>query len=82
MLKDGTSILGKNLQNYTHLKGKCIGCFCRDQMEEFSKAIKLDRLVSLHKRTFALINTGMVSSSGEHWMGIVMEQKDNFMQLL
>ena len=44
-------------------------------MEEFSKAIKLDQSVSLHERTFALINTGMISSNGEHCMGVVMNKK-------
>ena len=69
------AFLEKIFKNYAHLKGKYIGCFCRDQMEGFSKAIKLDRSLSLHERTFMLINTGTISSNGEHWIGVVMNKK-------
>ena len=46
-------------------------------MEEFSNEIKKDQSLSLHERTFALINTGMIDSNGEHWMAVVMNKRTN-----
>ena len=54
------SFIEKIFINYSHLIGKYIGCFCKDQMEQFSNEIKKDQSLSLHERTFALINTGTV----------------------
>ena len=71
------SFIEKIFDSYVHLKGRYIGCFCKDQMDKLSKAIKLDKSISLHKKTFALINTGMINSNGEHWMGIVMNKQTN-----
>ena len=44
-------------------------------MEKFSKEIIKDQLLSLHKITFALINTGKIDLNGEHWMGVVMNKQ-------
>ena len=68
------SFIEKIFSNYDHLKGKYLGCYCKDQMEQFSKAIKLSFLHDPNPRVFALINTGLLASSGEHWMGIVMNK--------
>ena len=68
------SFVKKIFTNYSHLKGKYIGYFCKDQMEQFSNEIKKDKSLSLHKRTFALISTGTIDSNGEHWMGVVMNK--------
>ena len=46
-------------------------------MEQLSNEIKKDQLLSLHERTFALINTGTIDSSGEHWIGAVMKKRTN-----
>ena len=64
----------KIFPNYDHLKGKYIGCFCKDQMDELSRKIKINMAHDVNPRAFALINTGHLSSSGEHWMGLVMNK--------
>ena len=68
---------GKIFKNYDHLKGegKYMGCFCKDEMNDLSNVIQRDN--SLHERTFALINTGTKGSSGEHWMGVIMNKRTN-----
>ena len=71
------SFLERVFKNYAHLKGKYIGCFCKDEMDKLSQAIKLDKLHSLQERTFALINSGTNESNGEHWMGVVMNKITN-----
>ena len=68
------SFIEKIFSNYDHLKGKYLGCYCKDQMEQFSKAIKLSFLHDPNPRVFTLINTGLLASSGEHWMGIVINK--------
>ena len=65
----------KILTNYNHLKGKYLGCFCKDQMEQLSKKIETNlKQDVVNQRTFALINTGSISLSGEHWMGLVINK--------
>ena len=64
----------KIFQNYDHLKGKYIGCFCKDQMDELSRKIKINMAHDVNPRAFALINTGHLSSSGEQWMGLVVNK--------
>ena len=68
------SFIEKIFSNYDHLKGKYLGCYCKDQMEQFSKAIKLSFLHNPNPRVFTLINTGLLASSREHWMGVVMNK--------
>ena len=34
------SFIEKIFTNYSHLRGKYIGCFCKDQMEQLSNEIK------------------------------------------
>ena len=51
-------------------------------MEQFSKAIKLSFLHDPNPRVFALINTELLASSGEHWMGIVMNKTQNAVAIL
>ena len=61
------SFLEKIFKNYDHL-----GCFCKDEMHNLSKAIRTDYL--LYERTFVLNNTGTKELNGEHWMGVVMNE--------
>ena len=68
----------KIFQNYDHLKGKYLGCFCKDQMDELSHKIKINMVHDVNPRAFALINTGHLSSSGENWMGLVMNKVTKF----
>ena len=65
----------KIFANYDYLKGTYIGCFCKDEMDELRSVIVNER--SLHERIFALINTGNKRSSGEHWMGLVINHRTN-----
>ena len=67
--------LKKTFSNYDHLKNKYRGFFCKDEMDKLIKAIKSER--SLHERIFALINTGTKQSSGEHWMGLIINHRIN-----
>ena len=43
-------------------------------MDELSRKIKINMAHDVNPRAFALINTGHLSSSGEHWMGLVMNK--------
>ena len=56
-------------------RGKYLGCFCKDEMDDLSNAIRRDN--SLHEHTFAIVNTGLKESSGEHWMGVIMNKRTN-----
>ena len=69
------SFLEKIFKNYDHLKGRYLGCFCKDEMDNLSEAIRTIYL--LYERTFVLINTGTKESNGEHWMGVVMNKCTN-----
>ena len=57
------------IKNYDHLHGKYLGCFCKDEMDKLSSAIR-----SLHNRIFALINTRTKVLNGEHWMGTIINR--------
>ena len=63
----------KIFDNYDHLKGKYLGCFFKDEMKRLQKAILYRS--SMHERLFALINTLSKDSSGEHWMGLVINMR-------
>ena len=70
------SFLEKIFKNYDHLSGdKYLGCICEDKMDDLSNAIQRDN--SLHDRTFALINTRVKGSNGEHWMRVIMNKRTN-----
>ena len=71
------SLIEKILSSYDHLKGKYLGCFCKDQMDDLRKAINMNIAQDLHPEAFALINTGELKSSGEHWMGVVINKETN-----
>ena len=69
------TFIEKIFTNYDHLKGKYLGCFCKDQVEQLSKKIETNlKQDVVNPCTFALINTGSISSSGEHWMGLVINK--------
>ena len=51
--------------------------FAKNQLDELSSTILRDKVHLLHERTFALINTGNIETSGEHWMGVVMNKYSN-----
>ena len=69
------TFIEKIFTNYDHLKGKYLGCFCKDQMEQLSKKIETNLKQDIvNMRTFALINTGSISSSREHWMGLIINR--------
>ena len=64
------TFIEKSFTNYDHLKGKYLGCFCKDQMEQLLKKIETNlKQDVVNPCTFALINTGSITSSREHWMG-------------
>ena len=65
----------QTINNYDHLCGKYLGCFCKDKMDKLFSAIVKER--SLHDRIFALINTGTKASNGEHWMGMIINRQSN-----
>ena len=69
------SFLEKIFKHYDHLIGRYLGRFCKDEMDNLSKAIRTD--YPLYERTFLLINTGTKESNGEHWMGVVMNNCTN-----
>ena len=71
------SFIEKIFANYDHLKGKYLGCFCKDQMDNLSKSIRINMNQDPNPRIFTLINTGDLASNGEHWMGIVMNKSTN-----
>ena len=71
------SFIEKIFKNYTHLKGKYLGCYWKDEMNKFDKSICLNILHNPNPKAFALINTGEVTSNGEHWMGVVINKLTN-----
>ena len=46
-------------------------------MNKFDKSIHLNILHNPNPKAFALINTGEVTSIGEHWMGVVINKLTN-----
>ena len=78
LLNNGTIFIEKTFKNYTHLKGKYLGCYCKDNINKFDKfIICLNILHNPNPKAFALINTGEVTSNGEHWMGVVINKLTN-----
>ena len=71
------SFIEKILSNYDHLKGKYLGCFCKDQMQNLTNTININEKHNLHPKCFTLINTGELQSNGEHWMGLVINKRTN-----
>ena len=71
------SFIEKIFANYDHLKGKYLGCFRKDQMDNLSKSIQINMNQDPNPCIFALINTWNLASNGEHWMGIVMNKCTN-----
>ena len=62
LLNNGTIFYRKNIKNYTHLNGKYLGCYCKDEKNKFDKSIHLNILHNPNPKAFALINTGVVTS--------------------
>ena len=71
------SFIENIFKNYTHLKGKYLGCYCKDEMNKFDKSIHLNILCNPNPKAFALINTGEVTSNEEHWMRVVINKLTN-----
>ena len=65
------------LNNYTHLHGKYLGCFCKDEMGKLLSKLKTNILQEVNPRAFALINTAESHTGGEHWMGLVINKTTN-----
>ena len=68
------TFLEQIFKTYNHLRGsgKCLSCFCKQEMDKLSTSINKER--SLHEKIFALINTGTKASNGEHWMGVIINK--------
>ena len=71
------SCIQKIFANYDHLKGKYLGCFCKDQMDNLLKSIQINMNQDPNPCIFVLINTWNLASNSEHWMGIVMNKSTN-----
>ena len=65
------------LNNYTHLHGKYLGCFCKDEMDKLLSRLKTNIIQEVNPRAFALINTAESHTGGEHWMGLVINKTTN-----
>ena len=65
--------LEKIFNNYDHLRGRYLGCFCKDKMDKLQRTII--QTVLMYERLFALLNTGSKHSNGEHWMGLVINMR-------
>ena len=71
------TLIEKILCNYNHLKGKYLGCFCKDEMSKLIDQIKLNIKQDVNPSAFALINMGETDTNGEHWMGLVINKTTN-----
>ena len=71
------SFIEKVLNNYTHLCGKYLGCFCKDEMDKLLSELKTNIIQEVNPRAFALINTAESHTGGEHWMGLVINKTTN-----
>ena len=65
------------LNNYTHLRGKYLGCFCKDEMDKLLSKLKTNIIQEVNPRAFALINTAESHTRGEHWMGLMINKTTN-----
>ena len=71
------SFIERVLNNYTHLRGKYLGCFCKDEMGKLLSKLKTNILQEVNPWAFALINTAESHTGGEHWMGLVINKTTN-----
>ena len=71
------SFIERVLNNYTHLCGKYLGCFCKDEMGKLLSKLKTNILQEVNPRAFALINIAESHTGGEHWMGLVINKTTN-----
>ena len=62
------------LNNYTHLCGKYLGCFCKDEMDKLLSKLETNIIQEVNPWAFALINTADSHTGGEHWMGLVINK--------
>ena len=65
------SLMERVLNNYAHLRGKYLGCFCKDEMGKLLSKLKTNIIQEVNPWAFALINTAESHTGGEHWMGLV-----------
>ena len=68
--------LEKIFNNYDHLCGRYLGCFCKDEMDKLQRTIM--QTVLMYERLFALLNTRSKHSNGEHWMGLVINTRTRY----
>ena len=71
------SFIERVLNNYTHLRGKYLGCFYKDKMGKLLSKLKTNILQEVNPWAFALINTAESHTGGEHWMGLVINKTTN-----
>ena len=71
------SFMERLLNNYTHLHGKCLGCFCKDEMDKLLSKLETNIIQEVSPRAFALINTADSHTGGEHWMGLIINKTTN-----
>ena len=76
-LKPGTIFHRKNICKLRPPQRQYLGCFCKDQMDNLSKSIRINMNQDPNPRIFTLINTENLASNSEHWMGIVMNKLTN-----
>ena len=69
-MQNKLAVIDQQFQYYDHLKGKHLGCFCKDEMEKLQRMIM--QTASMYERLFSLINTRCKHSNREHWMGLVI----------
>ena len=65
------------LNNYTHLHGKYLGCFCKDEMDKLLSKLETNIIQEVNPWAFVLINTADSHTGGEHWMGLVINKTTN-----
>ena len=71
------SFIERVLNNYTHLCGKYLGCFCKDEMGKLLSKLRTNILQEINPRAFALINTAESHTRGDHWMGLMINKTTN-----
>ena len=71
------SFIERVLNNYTHLHGKYLGCFCKDEKGKLLSKLQTNILQEVNPRAFALINTAKSHTRGEHWMGLMINKTTN-----
>ena len=76
------SFIERVLNNYTHLRGKYLGCFCKDEMDKLLSELKTSIIQEVNPRAFALINTAESHTRGEHLDGTCDKQNCKFFWVL